>query len=131
MAASRSSAQPLTAEFTNLPSSHDGSTLFTFNIKFSESVWISLGLPRDDMLEVVGGTVISAHPDDRSTDLWKVTVLPETYGDVSITLPGGYCNHIYDYATASQLVPGAPCAAGDRTLSNQPTSTVPGPESMN
>ena len=127
----RPDLQPLTAEFSNLPASHNGSAAFTFNVDFSDQVWISHGLPRDDMLEVVGGTVISAHPDDRSTDLWKVTVLPETYGDVSITLPGGYCNHIYDYATASQLVPGAPCAAGDRTLSNQPTSTVPGPESMN
>ena len=32
------SVQPLTAQFTNMPSSHDGATLFTFEIEFSEPV---------------------------------------------------------------------------------------------
>ena len=123
----RTDLPPLTAEFANFPSSHDGSAPFTFNVEFSESVWISQGLPRDDMLEVVGGTVTSAHPDDRNTELWKVTVLPETHGDISITLPGGFCHHIYDNSTASQLVAGAPCAAGDRALSNMPSQMIPGP----
>ena len=124
-----SSVQPLTASFTNLPSSHDGAALFTFNVEFSEPVWISRGLPRDDMLEVVGGTVTSALPVERSTELWEVTVLPETRGDIIVTLPGGSCTVVYDDATSDSLVPGAPCAVGDRALSNPPTVTIPGSES--
>ena len=41
----RSSLQPLTASFSNVPSSHDGSGSFTFNIVFSEQVWIGTGSP--------------------------------------------------------------------------------------
>ena len=41
-----SSVQPLTAQFANMPSSHDGATLFTFEIEFSEPVWVGVGLPR-------------------------------------------------------------------------------------
>ena len=125
----RSSAQPLTASFTNLPSSHDGGGVFTFNVEFSEPVWISRGLPRDDMLEVAGGTVTSALPVERSTELWEVTVLPETRGDIIVTLPGGSCTVVYDDATSDSLVPGAPCAVGGRALSNPPTVTIPGSES--
>ena len=124
-----SSVQPLTASFTNLPSSHDGAAVFTFNVEFSEPVWISLGLPRDDMLEVAGGTVTSALPVERSTELWEVTVLPETRGDIIVTLPGGFCTVVYDHATSDSPVPGAPCAVGDRALSNPPTVTIPGSES--
>ena len=124
-----SNLQPLTASFTNLPSSHDGSTVFTFNVEFSEPVWISRGLPRDDLLEVAGGTVTSALPVERSTELWEVTVLPETRGDIIVTLPGGFCTVVYDDATSDSLVPGAPCAVGDRALSNPPTVTIPGSES--
>ena len=124
-----SNLQPLTASFTNLPSSHDGAAVFTFNVEFSEPVWISRGLPRDDLLEVAGGTVTSALPVERSTELWEVTVLPETRGDIIVTLPGGFCTVVYDDATSDSLVPGAPCAVGDRALSNPPTVTIPGSES--
>ena len=124
-----SNLQPLTASFTNLPSSHDGGGVFTFNVEFSEPVWISRGMPRDDLLEVAGGTVTSALPVERSTELWEVTVLPETRGDIIVTLPGGFCTVVYDDATSDSLVPGAPCAVGDRALSNPPTVTIPGSES--
>ena len=124
-----SNLQPLTASFTNLPSSHDGAAVFTFNVEFSEPVWISRGRPRDDLLEVAGGTVTSALPVERSTELWEVTVLPETRGDIIVTLPGGFCTVVYDDATSDSLVPGAPCAVGDRALSNPPTVTIPGSES--
>ena len=57
----RSSLQPLTASFSNVPSSHDGSGSFTFNIVFSEQVWIGTGFPRAQLLVVTGGTVTGAH----------------------------------------------------------------------
>ena len=81
------------------------------------------------MLEVAGGTVTSALPVERSTELWEVTVLPETRGDIIVTLPGGFCTVVHDHAISDSLVPGAPCAVGDRALSNPPTVTIPGSES--
>ena len=125
----RMDLQPLTAGFSNLPSSHDGWAPFTFNVDFSDQVWISLGLPRDDMLEVEGGTVTTAHRVERLSRQWAVTIQPETQGDIVITLPGGFCTVLYDSRTAAMEVPGAPCAPGNRALSNQPTVTIPGPDS--
>ena len=114
--------QPLTARFTNAPSSHNGSASFTFNIEFSESVWMSRGFPKHDLLEVSGGTVISAHWLDRRTERWAVTVRPDTQGDVVVVLPG-------DRACGEQPARGAPCAVGDRKLTNEPTATISGPAS--
>ena len=122
----QSSVLPLTAQFTNVPGSHDGNAFFTLNVEFSDSVWIGRGLARDDTLEVTGGTVTVAHWLDRRTDRWAFTIRPETGGDIVVTMPGGFCTvnyHVDDVA-------GAPCAVGDRTLSNRPTVTVPGPSSQ-
>ena len=126
---SRSTVPELTASFSDLPSGHDGRTPFSFKAEFSEPVWIGLGLPRDDTFSPEGGTVTSAHPENRSTEQWRVTVRPETRGNIVITVPGGYCSTLFDGDRFDEYVPGAPCAAGDRTLSNQPTATISGPES--
>ena len=125
----RSTVPELTASFSDLPSEHDGRTPFSFKAEFSEPVWIGLGLPRDDTFSLEGGTVTSAHPENRSTEQWRVTVRPETRGNIVITVPGGYCSTLFDGDRFDEYVPGAPCAAGDRTLSNQPTATISGPES--
>ena len=122
----QSSVLPLTAQFTNVPGAHDGSAPFTLNVEFSDSVWIGKGLARDDTLEVTGGTVTVAHWLDRRTDRWAFVIRPETDGDIVITMPGGFCTVNYH----DDGVAGAPCAAGDRTLSNRPTVTVPGPSSQ-
>ena len=126
---SRSTVPELTASFSDLPSVHDGRTPFSFKAEFSEPVWIGLGLPRDDTFSLEGGTVTSAHPENRSTEQWRVTVRPETRGNIVITVPGGDCSTLFDSDRFDEFVPGAPCAAGDRTLSNQPTATISGPES--
>ena len=114
------SLQPLTAQFTNVPSSHDGEDSFTFNIEFSESVWVDAGLGKDNLLQVTGGTVTAAHWLDRRTEEWQVTIKPNINGDIVVVLPGG--------RTCSAS--GAPCAAGDRQLSNQPEATISGPTSQ-
>ena len=126
-----SSVQPLTAQFTNMPSSHDGATLFTFEIEFSEPVWVGVGLPRDDMLEVTGGTVVSAPWKDRRTDKVTVHVQPDTTGDIVIVLPGNrVCAGIVGSGDPpDDPVAGAPCAIGNRMLTNAPTMTIPGPSS--
>ena len=110
----------LTAQFTNVPISHDGEDSFTFNIVFSEPVWIGEGLARDDLLEVTGGTVTAARWLARSTQQWEVAVQPDTRGDIVVVLPGERsCSHT-----------GAPCAAGGRVLSSAQTVTIPGPASQ-
>ena len=126
-----SSVQPLTAQFTNMPSSHDGRTRFTFDIEFSEPVWIGDGLARDDMLEITGGTVISAPWKDRRTDKFIVHVRPDTQGDIVIVLPGHRACHgiAGSYQEVPDPVAGAPCAIGSRVLTNEPTVTIPGPSS--
>ena len=126
-----SSVQPLTAQFTNMPNSHDGRTRFTFDIEFSEPVWIGDGLARDDMLEVTGGTVISAPWKDRRTDKFIVHVRPDTQGDIVIVLPGHRACHgiAGSYQEVPDPVEGAPCAIGSRVLTNEPTVTIPGPSS--
>ena len=129
----RSSLQPLTAQFTNVPASHDGGSSFSFNIEFSESVWIGHGFPRNDLLKVTGGTVTSAHWLDRNTKKWAVTIRPETQGDLNVVLPGNrYCVSLHsDGIREDDLVLGAPCAVEDRQLTNQPEATIPGPSSQN
>ena len=112
--------QPLTAQFTNVPGSHDGEDSFTFNIEFSESVWVDAGLGKDNLLQVTGGTVTAAHWLDRRTERWEVTIKPNTNGDIVVVLPGG--------RTCSAS--GAPCAAGDRILSGDKTATISGPTSQ-
>ena len=125
------SVQPLTAQFTNMPSSHDGRTRFTFDIEFSEPVWIGDGLARDDMLEITGGTVVSAPWKDRRTDKFIVHVRPDTQGDIVIVLPGHRACHgiVGSYREVPDPVAGAPCAVGSRVLTNEPTVTIPGPSS--
>ena len=127
----QSSVQPLTAQFTNMPNSHDGRTRFTFDIEFSEPVWIGDGLARDDMLEITGGTVISAPWKDRRTDKFIVHVRPDTQGDIVIVLPGHRACHgiVGSYREVPDPVAGAPCAVGSRVLTNEPTVTIPGPSS--
>ena len=128
----RSSQQPLTAQFTNVPTSHDGETSFTFNIVFTESVWVGHGFPRDDMLTVTGGTVTSAHWLDRNTKRWGVTIRPDSQDAITVVLPKErYCvSTRTDDTREADLVPGAPCAAEDRQLSNQPEATISGPSSQ-
>ena len=127
----QSSVQPLTAQFANVPDSHDGATNFTFDIKFSEPVWIGTGLARDHMLEVTGGTVISAPWKDRRSDEMTVHIRPDTGGDIVIFLPGNrVCAGIISSGyRLYNPVAGAPCAIGNRVLTNEPTETIPGPAS--
>ena len=112
--------QPLTAQFTNVPSSHNGEDSFTFNIEFSESVWVDVSLGKDHLLRVTGGTVTAAHWLDRRTEEWQVTIQPNADGDITAVLPGG--------RTCSEG--GAPCAAGGRVLSGEKTVTISGPTSQ-
>ena len=109
----------LTAAFHDLPDSHDGSTVFTFRVLFSEDVGISYVNMRDDAFSLSEGDVTGARRVDGRNDLWEITVEPDDNSDVGITLP----------ANRSCTTTGAICTREDspRQLTNSPTATVAGP----
>ena len=116
--------QPLTANFTNVPDSHDGQSSVTFNIEFSESAWVGVGIPMYNLLQVKGGAVAAIHWLDRRTEKWEVTIQPVGDEDIVVLMP--------DNRRCSGIQPelGAPCAAGGRGLTNRPEATIPGPRSL-
>ena len=106
---------PLTASFHDVPSQHDGTNPFAFELRFSEEVDVSYVTLRDSAFTVTNGRVIAAWRVDRSSNQrWGIRIEPASVGDITIRLPGGRaCN-----AT------GAVCTAGDKRLSNSPSATV-------
>ena len=115
-------AEPLTASFANVPSSHDGTTAFTFELRFSESVaGLSYRTLEDSAFEIDGGAVDGARRlQQGSNQGWRVTVRPDSDAAVTIELP----------ATSDCGAAGAICTRGDdqRPLSNSLSATVAGPE---
>ena len=112
-------ATPLTASFENVPSAHDGESAFTFRVAFSEDIGISFRSLREDAFTVTGGRVTGGKRVDGRRDLFRMTVRPDSDGDVTITLPAGReCG-----------VSGAICTKGEnrRQLSNTPSARVAGP----
>ena len=109
----------LTASFENMPETHDGESAFTFRVAFSEDIGISFRSLREDAFTVTGGRVTGGKRVDGRRDLFRMTVRPDSDGDVTITLPAGReCG-----------VSGAICTKGEnrRQLSNTPSATVAGP----
>ena len=102
--------EPLTAEFANMPASHDGSP-FTFRLAFSDDVYIEPDEMRDHALLVSDGAVTGASRVDGRNDLWEITVEPAGTANVGIVVPQGR-------ACTEQ---GALCTSDGRTLS----TTVP------
>ena len=110
---------PLTATFSNVPASHDGSARFTLQVLFSEDVGISYVNMRDDAFTVDEGDVTNARRVKGRNDLCQITVEPDDNNDVAITLP----------ANRSCTTAGAICTREytPRQLTNAASATVPGP----
>ena len=109
----------LTGSFEHVPTEHDGSAAFTFNVAFSEDVGISYVTLRDESFSVTDGDVTGARRVDGRHDLWEITVEPESGEAVTVTLPGDRaCGTI-----------GTVCTRGEdpRPLRNSPSATVAGP----
>ena len=109
----------LTAAFENVPEAHDGESAFRFRVAFSEDIGIGYRSMGDDSFTVSGGAVTGARRVEGRHDLWRITVEPDSDGDLTITLPAGReCE-----------VSGAICTRGEnrRRLSNSPSATVAGP----
>ena len=114
----------LTASFANVPVEHGGggeSNRFTFDLSFSENPQVGYAKLRDHAFTITGGDVKKAQRKVRgSNQSWTITVEPDGWGNVSLTLPGGRA------CTAS----GAICTADARQLSNSPSATVIGPAAL-
>ncbi|WP_428097661.1 fibronectin type III domain-containing protein [Candidatus Rariloculus sp.] len=110
-------ADPLTAEFQGLPSSHDGETAFSFRIAFSEAVSVTPEAMRTHVLEVAGGAVTGASRIDGERGAWEITVTPDRREALSITLaPAADC-----------AADGAVCTSDGRALSTRAAAIVNGP----
>ena len=109
----------LTTEFRDTPTSHNGQSTFTFELRFSENIsGLSYRTLRDSAFTVSGGRVINASRLDRPMNKrWEIIVRPSGNGAVTVTLP----------ATTDCTDSGAICDRGGRMLSNESTVTVPGP----
>ncbi len=121
---------PLRASFANVPAEHDGGTVFTFEVRFSEAFRLSYVTMRDDVLTVTNGRVTRAqrldnphheHQGMQPNRTWVVSVSPDAASeDVTIVLP----------ATTSCDASGAVCTGDGRKLSNTESATVAGPPSL-
>ena len=112
----------LTAGAYDVPATHDGSTGFTFELRFSETPrkGFSYKVMRDHAFTVTGGQVTGARRLDPPSNVgWEIHVQPDGDGTVTIVLP----------ATTDCTAEGAICTQDGRKLSNSLNLTVPGPGS--
>ena len=110
---------PLTASFSNVPASHDGSAEFTFTLTFSENFPLSYVTLRDlAFTEDDNGPVTRAQRKvPGSNQTWTITVEPSGNGAITITLP----------ATTDCSATGAICTDDGRMLSNSTSVSISGP----
>ena len=108
----------VTAQFEQVPSNHDGSSEFRFQLHFSEEVDLSATDFTGALFITAGGTVISATPlQPPSTVGWEVVARPDGTDDMVITLPEGRgCN-----------TDGAVCAPDGSWLASTVVATIAGP----
>ncbi len=112
------SSSPLTAEFQQVPESHDGTNIFTIRIAFTEELANGSGRKLRRALSMSGGAV--APPVLRvgeARDLYVVKIEPSGTDDVIISLgPTTDC-------TADDAL----CTSGGTALTGTVTETVDGP----
>ncbi len=111
----------LTAEFSNVPASHDGTEL-EFNVTFTPEPDLSYVTLRDHAFSVVGGTIIKAKRVSKgSNEGWTIRVVPDLDSDenpagpITIALP----------PTTSCIVQSAVCTSDNVPLSNRTEATIP------
>lgn len=80
------SASTLTATL-DLPSSHDGQTLFVARATFSQALKTGFRKMRGSAFDVVGGKITRARRVNRNSAVWDISIFPTDDGDVTLTLP--------------------------------------------
>ena len=114
-------ADRLTATVSAVPESHDGSSTFIFELRFSETPRkrFSYKIMRDRAFTVTGGEVVKARRLEQGKNVqWEIHVRPAGDGPVTIVLP----------VTMDCTEEGAICTQDRRSLSNRLEITVPGPD---
>ena len=112
--------RPPTAVIEAAPDSHDGSSAFTFELRFSEEPHsgFSYRTLKFHAFDVTGGTILKSQRIVKPSNLrWLIAVEPDGNGDVTIVLP----------ATTDCNASGAICTEDGRLLSNRLELTVSGP----
>ena len=112
---------PLTAEFENLPSSHDGSAQFEFNVRFSEVIQSSRRTLLDHSFDITGGTINDVRKINNDKAHWKIKITPDGNENVVIVLE----------ANRACSVTGAICTSSEKRLTTRLEGTVTGPDSEN
>ena len=110
----------LTASFESVPAEHDGSSPFTFRVRFNHEPRVSYTVLRDESFAVTGGEVDKARRVDGRNDLREIHIEPDGWGDVTVMLAGGR-------ACGTE---GAICTADGKTLENSPSATIQGPAAL-
>ena len=108
---------PLTAAFVGMPTAHDGSSLFRFELRFSDDFRgrLPYTLLRDRAFRVTNGTVRQAkRVAPGQNQRWMIAVRPDSFEAVTVTLP----------ATTDCGAAGAVCTEAGRPLSNSVSATV-------
>ena len=113
------SLPPITASFIGVPSEHDGSNTFTFELRFSEDIQgLSYRTLKGSAFQVTNGSVVNARRLVRpANQRWEILVQPSNNSNISISLP----------PTADCSASGAICHSDGRKLSNGVSSLVQGP----
>ena len=109
----------LTASITAVPESHDGQSVFTFELHFSEEFFLSYRVLRDDdAFTVTNGKITRARRLEPGKNIKRVIhVRPDGTADVTIVLP----------AATDCDAEGVICTPDGRMLSNTIEFTVSGP----
>ena len=102
-----------------MPSSHDGESEFSFELRFSDVPEVSYQTLRDNAFNVANGTIRrAARVTSGDNQRWTITVEPASDDDVRIQLE-----------ETSGCDDSNPICTGDgRRLENSPSVTVAGPE---
>ena len=128
---------PLSGAFDSatLPSEHDGSNAFTFEIHFSEEPVLGFEAVRDHVLDVTNGDVASVRRTTQGSNLrWEITVQPDGNDEVTLLLPiTANCGDAGAVCTGSEkkLLIGAavfvrgPATSQEQTAANTPATGNP------
>ena len=115
--------QALTASVHSTPASHDGQSVFTFELRFRETPKEDLSYVtlRDHAFTVTDGEVVKAERLEPGKNVrWEITVQPSGNDDVTVSLP----------VTTDCDAQGAICTGDGRMLSNSVELVIPGPSSQ-
>ena len=127
---------PLTASFHDLPTAHDGTTLFAFEIRFSEEFQGLTLTALEETLAVTGGRLVDVTRTERGENRSvTVRVRPSSMGDMTLTLPATTdCEAENAICTGDGRMLSAPAsettdseAEDNQELSAAVSATVPGP----